>query len=112
MNAEPDSEDVLWLWKNGDHMLAYRHLYPCYPGGDPMVLGEPVAKAYLRQSFDRGGTSPQAAQTDEREAFEAWLKSEYLQTTREPDSWGRMRYTQSIECMWKGYQAGRAGRKG
>ena len=54
----------------------------------------------------------QAAQTDEREAFEAWLKSEYLQTTREPDSWGRMRYTQSIECMWKGYQAGRAGRKG
>ena len=72
MNAEPDSEDVLWLWKNGDHMLAYRHLYPCYPGGDPMVLGEPVAKAYLRQSFDRGGTSPQAAQTEADELLRKW----------------------------------------
>lgn len=36
---EPDNDDVLWLWKDGDHFLAFRHLYPCYsPGGDPMTV--------------------------------------------------------------------------
>ncbi len=109
MNAEPDSEDVLWLWKNGDHMLAYRHLYPCYPGGDPMVLGEPVAKAYLRQSFDRGGTSPQAAQTDEREAFEAWPKAckEIIDRCVAPDMYPQARALLDLAVL-----ASRAGRKG
>lgn len=48
------SHEKLWLWKNGDHFLAFRHLYPCFtPGGDPQVLGEPFGWASLRPSFDR-----------------------------------------------------------
>lgn len=44
----------LWLWRNGDHYLAFEHLYPCYsPGGDPMTLGEPAAVAFFRGSHDR-----------------------------------------------------------
>lgn len=44
----------LWLWRNGDHYLAFEHLYPCYsPGGDPMTLGEPAAVAFFRESYDR-----------------------------------------------------------
>lgn len=44
----------LWLWRNGDHYLAFEHLYPCYsPGGDPMTLGEPAAVAFFRGSYDR-----------------------------------------------------------
>ena len=60
--AEPvDNDDVLWLWKNGDHMLAFRHLYPCYsPGGDPMTLGEPCGKAIFRHSHDRACAAPAA----------------------------------------------------
>lgn len=51
--SQTDSE-ALWLWKNGDHFLAFRHLYPCFePGGDPMVLGEPFGRAVLKVSFDR-----------------------------------------------------------
>ncbi|MBP6564348.1 MAG: Lar family restriction alleviation protein [Burkholderiales bacterium] len=46
----------LWLWRNGDHYLAFRHLYPCYsPGGDPMTLGEPAAWAEFRESHNRAG---------------------------------------------------------
>ena len=56
-------------------------------------------------------TSPQAAQTDEREAFEAWAKSKHLSTDRTHDAWGRPVYFHSIERMWDGWQA-RAGRKG
>ncbi len=40
----------LWLWKNGDHHLAFDNLYPCYPGGDPMVLGEPSGFAIFKPS--------------------------------------------------------------
>jgi hypothetical protein len=43
----------LWLWKNGDHYLAFDNAYPCYPGGDPMTLGEPAAIAFLHSSIDR-----------------------------------------------------------
>jgi hypothetical protein len=44
----------LWLWRNGDHYLAFEHLYPCFtPGGDPMTLGEPVGYALFRKSYDR-----------------------------------------------------------
>jgi hypothetical protein len=44
----------LWLWQNGDHYLAFAHEYPCYePTGDPMTLGEPIATALFRRSFDR-----------------------------------------------------------
>jgi hypothetical protein len=44
----------LWLWRNGDHFLAFTHLYPCFsPGGDPMTLGEPAAWAEFRASHDR-----------------------------------------------------------
>lgn len=44
----------LWLWQNGDHMLAFEHLYPCFsPGGDPMTLGKPFGKAVFKVSHDR-----------------------------------------------------------
>lgn len=55
-----DNDDVLWLWRDGDKMLAFRHLYPCYsPGGDPMTYGEPWGKAIFRHSHDRA-SAPQA----------------------------------------------------
>lgn len=44
----------LWLWKNGDHYLAFTHEYPCFePGGDPMTLGNPAATAVFKTSYDR-----------------------------------------------------------
>lgn len=47
-------ESKLWLWRNGDHFLAFEYLYPCFtPGGDPMTLGEPVGYAVFKRSFDR-----------------------------------------------------------
>jgi hypothetical protein len=47
-NAEPTK---LWLWKNGDHFWAFRHLYPCHmDGGDPQTLGEPFGYALLKPS--------------------------------------------------------------
>lgn len=52
--AAPQDGMQFWLWKNGDHFLAFTHLYPCFtPGGDPMVLGEPVGRAVFKRSFDR-----------------------------------------------------------
>lgn len=52
--ADPQDGMQFWLWKNGDHFLAFTHLYPCFtPGGDPMVLGEPVGRAVFKRSFDR-----------------------------------------------------------
>lgn len=57
--AQPAREPMidgkeLWLWQNGDHMLAFEHLYPCFaPGGDPMTLGKPFGKAVFRVSHDR-----------------------------------------------------------
>lgn len=59
--AEPREGEVvegekLWLWKNGDHFLAFRHLYPCFePDGDPMTLGEPVGYAIFKKSHNRQG---------------------------------------------------------
>ena len=50
----PRDGESLWIWRNGDHYLAFRHLYPCVePGGDPMVLGNPVGRAVFKLSFDR-----------------------------------------------------------
>jgi|SRR5689334_7652109 len=44
----------LWLWKNGDHFLAFTNPYPCFtPGGDPMTLGEPAGVAVFRESHER-----------------------------------------------------------
>jgi hypothetical protein len=40
----------LWLWRNGDHFLAFAHEFPTYGGGDPMTLGEPVGVAIFRVS--------------------------------------------------------------
>jgi hypothetical protein len=47
----------LWLWKNGDHYLAFDNAYPCQPDGDPMTLGEPAAIAFLRPSVPRDRSS-------------------------------------------------------
>lgn len=42
---------TVWLWRNGDHYLAFAHECPCYPdGGDPLTLGEPIGKAVLTDS--------------------------------------------------------------
>jgi hypothetical protein len=32
---------AFWLWRNGDHWLAFDTPHPTLPGGDPRVLGEP-----------------------------------------------------------------------
>jgi hypothetical protein len=40
----------LWLWKNGDHFLAFDNPCPTYDGGDPMTLGEPIGVAILTPS--------------------------------------------------------------
>lgn len=38
----------VWIWKNGDHFVAYDNEYPCQsPGGDPLTLGEPVGWGWL-----------------------------------------------------------------
>lgn len=56
---QPTEGEKLWLWKNGDHFLAFRHLYPCFePGGDPMTLGEPVGYAVFKGSHDRSEPRP------------------------------------------------------
>lgn len=56
---QPTEGEKLWLWKNGDHFLAFRHLYPCFePGGDPMTLGEPVGYAVFKGSHDRSESRP------------------------------------------------------
>jgi hypothetical protein len=46
----------LWLWKNGDHYLAFDNAYPCHPGGDPITLGEPSAIAFLHPSINGNTT--------------------------------------------------------
>lgn len=40
----------LWLWKNGDHFLAFDSPCPTFDGGDPMTLGEPVGVAVYQPS--------------------------------------------------------------
>ena len=105
-----------YIFPSWDGSRVMKYLATSPQAAQTAVKSESLAQAAKApaQLPSEGKTIEALAPTEaqEREAFEAWLKSEYLQTTREPDSWGRMRYTQSIECMWKGYQAGRAGRKG
>lgn len=37
-----NGQRVMWLWRNGDHWLAYDNPYPTLPGSaDPATLGEP-----------------------------------------------------------------------
>lgn len=48
----------LWLWRNGDHYLAYMHEYPTEDGGDPLTLGEPVAIAVFRVSDPPASRQP------------------------------------------------------
>lgn len=44
----------LWLWREGDHFLAFAHEYPCFkPAGDPMTLGEPAGTAVFKASHAR-----------------------------------------------------------
>jgi hypothetical protein len=44
----------LWLWKNGDHYLAFDSECPTYDGGDPKTLGEPIGFALLEwETYDR-----------------------------------------------------------
>jgi hypothetical protein len=42
----------LYLWKNGDHYLAFTHEYPCFEDGDPMTFGEPAARAIFKASHN------------------------------------------------------------
>lgn len=50
----PSAGLKIWVWRNGDHFLAYSHEYPCVsPHGDPCTLGEPAGYAFLLPSFPR-----------------------------------------------------------
>lgn len=53
----PSPARELWLWRNGDHFLAFDNEFPCHPNGDPMTLGEPVGKAVFQVS-ERGQHIP------------------------------------------------------
>lgn len=45
----------------------------------------------------------------QREAFEAWAKSQSLDTDhKEKDAWGREQYSPHIRSMWQGWQAAQA----
>jgi hypothetical protein len=44
----------LWIWKNGDHYLAFDSEYPIHSGGDPKTLGEPIGYALLEwETYER-----------------------------------------------------------
>ena len=45
-------EHKLWIWRNGDHFLAYAHEFPCLPCGDPCTIGQPAGYAILKPSVD------------------------------------------------------------
>lgn len=61
------AEPRLWLWKNfvdgRQEYWAFDNLYPRYPGGDPMVLGEPCGYALVKASVD--GEAERAARNPE-----------------------------------------------
>lgn len=62
---EPVDGAALWLWRNGDHFLAFKDLYPCEsPHGDPLTLGEPAARAIFLASHNRAHppAAPEPAQ--------------------------------------------------
>ena len=44
----------VWLWKNfvdgRPEYWAFDNPYPCYPNGDPMVIGEPCGYAIVKDS--------------------------------------------------------------
>ena len=52
----------LWLWKNGDHFLAFDNPYPTHDGGDPMTLGEPIGYAWFTPSVP--ASEPRDAQSE------------------------------------------------
>jgi hypothetical protein len=47
--GQPQGEsEKLWLWRNGNHYLAFNQEHPCVSlGGDPCTLGEPAAMAII-----------------------------------------------------------------
>lgn len=63
IRAEPAAEErSLFLWKNfhdgKSEYWAFDNLYPCYPGGDPMVLGEPCGYVLIKVSVDGRARAP------------------------------------------------------
>lgn len=40
----------LWLWRDGDHYIAFDCEFPTFENGDPQVLGEPAGSAILKPS--------------------------------------------------------------
>ena len=54
----------LWLWKNfvdgRPEYWAFDNPYPCHPGGDPMVLGEPCGYALVKESINGWPDVPEA----------------------------------------------------
>lgn len=72
--AKQEPVEKLWLWKNGDHYLAYEHEYPCYEqGGDPLTVGEPIGYALLKPSFGRESMAPTPPTQDKLIAELIWL---------------------------------------
>lgn len=48
---EHSTPGLIWLWKNGDHFVAYKHCFPTRMDcGDPCTIGEPWGFAYLHES--------------------------------------------------------------
>lgn len=90
----------LWLWKNGDHYIAYQHLYPCYsPGGDPMTLGEPCGWAEFRESHDCVAPQPSAQQAEPETVAWRWSenggKSWFAWTT----DWSHYERAKELGCL-------------
>lgn len=57
----PSAGLKIWVWRDGDHFLAYSHEYPCVsPHGDPCTLGEPAGYAFLLPSFPRAPATKKA----------------------------------------------------
>ena len=72
-------KQILWLWKNGDHYLAFDNLYPCFTqGGDPMTLGEPHFRAIFRKSHSRDA-APQPSQPVAQPLVKVPMKNTELQ---------------------------------
>ena len=59
------AEKKLWLWKNyvdgRPEFWAFDNPFPCRePGGDPLVLGEPVGYALVKESVNGRPNMPEA----------------------------------------------------
>ncbi len=59
---------TLWIWKNfvngNPEFWAFHTPYPVDAGGNPLVLGEPVGYAIIRESYNGRGDRTDAQVVD------------------------------------------------